>query len=302
MAHRRALLVINRRSRQGESDLSRPLALLAEHGVLVDVEPVEDPSSIPAVIEARAQDIDIVIVAGGDGTVNAAVDQLVRHGLPLGVLPLGTANDLARTLCIPANLEEASEVIAAGRRHEIDLGWVNGKHFLNVASIGLSVSVAEELTADVKRRWGPLSYLISAARVLRNTPPFRARIQCDKRILRMWATQVAVGNGRYYGGGMTVAEEARIDDGTLHLYAIKPRRLLDYVALLPALRRGRHKHSQGVHVAQGTEIEVITRPRLPINTDGEVTTKTPGHFRVVPRALAVFVPAAYGRRQAGASC
>ncbi|MHC5722287.1 MAG: diacylglycerol kinase family protein, partial [Nostoc sp.] len=91
---------------------------------------------------------ELVIIGGGDGTLNAAVDALVDTQLPLGILPLGTANDLARTLEIPNSLSEACKIIAYRNLHRIDLGWVNGKHFFNVASLGLSVKITERLTKE----------------------------------------------------------------------------------------------------------------------------------------------------------
>lgn len=293
MASRSALLVVNRLSRQGESELSSTVRRLADGGVTVTMEVVVDPQSMFGLIDTYAKTVDTVIVAGGDGTLNAAVDGLAAHRLTLGILPLGTANDLARTLSIPLSLDEACDVIVAGHLHSIDLGWVNDKLFFNVASIGLSVRIAQKLTAEVKRRWGLLSYAISAARALRTSAPFRAEIRCNGKAFPLWAVQIAVGNGRHYGGGMTIAEGATIEDGLLHLYAIKPRSLFRYLAMLPALRRGQHKDWPGVQVAEGAEIEIVTRPSLPINTDGEVTGRTPGRFRVIPRALPVMVPERY---------
>ena len=105
-----------------------------------------------------------MIVAGGDGTLNAALQGLVEAGLPLGIIPLGTANNLARTLGIPSDPAGACEVIAAGHRRRIDLGWVNGRYFCTTASVGLSVQITEELSPEAKRRWGPAAYALAAVR------------------------------------------------------------------------------------------------------------------------------------------
>ena len=138
---------------------------------LLDERPPEVERLGAWIVEHR-REVDLVIIGGGDGTLNAAADALIETGLPLGILPLGTANDLARTLGIPADLVAAGQVIAAGRTHRIDLGRVNGKHFFNVASLGLSVQVARELDADLKRRWGVLGYAFIVWRAIRGRRPF----------------------------------------------------------------------------------------------------------------------------------
>ncbi|MHC5828099.1 MAG: diacylglycerol kinase family protein, partial [Nostoc sp.] len=124
------------------------------------------PKHLAEVIFRYQHQVELVIIGGGDGTLNAAVDALVDTQLPLGILPLGTANDLARTLEIPNSLSEACKIIAYGNLHRIDLGWVNGKHFFNVASLGLSVKITERLTKEVKRRWGIFAYAATALQVI----------------------------------------------------------------------------------------------------------------------------------------
>src|SRR5918992_3985325 len=143
---KRALLLINRRAGRGAPALSQAVESL--HGLDFELvtAPVKNAEHITARIEQYGPQLDLVIVGGGDGTLNAAVDSLVQHQLPLGILPLGTANDLARTLSIPISTPEACRVIAAGHTKPIDLGWVNGKHFFNVASLGFSLHLTRSLS------------------------------------------------------------------------------------------------------------------------------------------------------------
>ena len=133
--------------------------------------------------------------------------------------------------------------------------------------------------------------MLSVRDAWRTTRAFRARLRCDGQTLRLRALQVTVGNGRHYGGGMTVRADAAIDDGRLDLYALKPRRFWRLLLLFPALRFGWLHRSEAALVLRGERIEVRTRGSLPVNTDGELTTRTPARFTVVPRALSVFVPA-----------
>ena len=117
-------------------------------------------------------------------------------------------------------------MIAAGWTHRIDLGRVNAKHFFNVASLGLSVEVARQLDAEVKRRWGVLGYPLILWRAIRSRRAFRARIRCDGASMQVLAMQISVGNGRHYGGGMTIAADAAIDDGALDLVSVAPQGLV----------------------------------------------------------------------------
>lgn len=288
----RTLVVVNRRSREGNSDLSAALEYLQQRGLeLIEAYP-ERPQQVAALIERHRGRIDRVVVGGGDGTLNAAAPGIVACGLPVGVLPLGTANDLARTLGIPTRLPEAAEVIADGHLRRIDLGVVNGHYFFNAAHIGLGVGVTLHLSHAVKRRWGALGYLHGLYHAFRENRAFRARVVCDGTAQRVRSIEIAIGNGRHYGGGMTIAEDASIDDHLLHLYSIRPQSLWRLLRLAPALRSGRYADRSEVLIMRGRRIEVRTRARMPIDTDGEVSTHTPARFELRPGALAVYAPPA----------
>lgn len=289
MSHR-ALLLVNRHARQGDKGVSEAIDQLKSLDFEILEEAIENPQHLPEVIRHYQHQVDLVIIGGGDGTLNAAVDALVETQLPLGILPLGTANDLARTLEIPNSLPEACKIIARGKIRRIDLGWVNGKHFFNVASLGLSVQITKRLTKEAKRRWGIFAYAITALKVILQTRPFKAEIRLNGESIPVKTVQIAVGNGRYYGGGMAVVHDATIDDQRLDLYSLELRHWWQIIAVLPAMRGGRHTTWRDVRALQGQEIQVYTRKPRSINTDGEITTHTPAEFRVIPQALAVLVP------------
>jgi diacylglycerol kinase (ATP) len=293
LAGTKALFIVNRHSRSGEGDLSAALEALTAHGIAIVERPCERSDEVGDIVRRERANVDLVILGGGDGTMNAAVDALIECRLPFGILPTGTANDLARTLAIPTDLAAAAAVIGEGRRHAIDLGKVNGKHFFNAASIGLSAEVTRHHTPERKRRYWVFAYLLSLRDAYLRTRPFRAWLNCDGRRLRLRAIQITVGNGRHYGGGMTVAEDAAIDDGWLDVYCLKPGSLWRLLTLFPALRFGRLRRRETVQAMRGRAIEVITRRPMPVNTDGELTVRTPAAFEVVPAALEVFVPASF---------
>ncbi|MET0530836.1 MAG: diacylglycerol kinase family protein, partial [Microvirga sp.] len=176
---RRALLIVNAKSRSGATQREMAMERLEAHGIEtihLDCKRREDLSPL---IVKHAKDADCAIVGGGDGTLNAAAFGVIESGLPLGILPLGTANDLARTLGIPFDLDGAAQVIADGLTREIDLGIVNGEPFFNVASVGLSAELAQQLTRDIKRRYGRLGYAMVALKVLSQARPFRATIRSE---------------------------------------------------------------------------------------------------------------------------
>ncbi|HEY9749137.1 MAG TPA: lipid kinase [Allocoleopsis sp.] len=286
----RALLLVNRHSRRGGETLSQAISQLQALDFELFEESTAKPQQLSDIIRRYRDRVDLVIVGGGDGTLNAAIEGLVDTQLPLGILPLGTANDLARTLRIPQSLPKACELIAKGHSQRIDLGRVNDKHFFNVASLGLSVQITNQLDKKAKRVWGVLAYAATAIRVVWRARPFWAEIRLSGESIRVRTIQIAVGNGRYYGGGMTVADDAAINDQRLDLYSLECRHWWQIILLLPAIWKGRHGDWSAVRTLEGKEFEVYTRKPQPINADGEIVTYTPATFRLVPKAIAVFVP------------
>jgi YegS/Rv2252/BmrU family lipid kinase len=286
----RALLLANPKSRSG-GDAGTVAGVLREAG-LDPLCPPLDGRGTAELIRAHASAVDRVVLAGGDGTMNAAAPALLETGLPFAIIPLGTGNDLARTLGVPEDPAEAARVAAEGRVRAIDVGLANDVPFFNVASIGFGVDLTRALTRDAKRRWGKLGYAAAALRVLARMRPFSAAIRCGDEVVRSRTVHVAVGNGRHFGGGMTVSERSRIDDGTLDVFSLEVGGVWGLLRLLPALRRGDHGRWQEVRTAEGQEIEIRTRRRRSVNTDGEITTRTPVVFRVLRGAAQVYVPAA----------
>jgi YegS/Rv2252/BmrU family lipid kinase len=286
----RALLLVNPHSRRGDEGVDAVIGRLEAGGVRVLKDTFSAPEEVEADILRRAAEVDSVIVCGGDGTLCLAAPGLVSTGLPLGVIPMGTANDLARTLGIPEDPEAAAEVILGGWRRRIDLGTVNGKPFFNVASIGLSADLAETLTTGLKRRWGRAGYALAAIQVLSRARRFSAWITENDTTTRVRTMQIAVGNGRFYGGGTVVEESAEIDDGHLDLYSLEMRNVWKLALMLRTFRSGTHGAWTDVRTARGTEFEIRTRTPRPVNADGELITKTPATFKCHPEAVTVFTP------------
>jgi YegS/Rv2252/BmrU family lipid kinase len=287
---KKALLIVNRHARKGKQHFAQVVDLLHNLDFECILVPIKTTGELTQAVHRYGKQVNLVIVGGGDGTLNGIVDTLVDYQLPLGILPLGTANDLARTLLIPSSIPEACQVIADGYLKAIDLGWVNGKYFFNVASLGLGVKITEKLTKGAKRRWGVLAYVATAIQVLSQTRPFHADIIVDGKTTRVRTIQIAVGNGRYYGGGMAIADDAAIDDRRLDLYSLELLHWWQIFPLLSKFPKGQHGLLPWVESLEGEEIIIHTRREHAINTDGELTAVTPATFRVVPKILNVFAP------------
>ena len=239
-------------------------------------------------IREHRDQVDFYILGGGDGTISAASSALLECGKPFAVLPLGTANDLSRSLGLPEQLNDVFRLIADDRRRRIDLGSVNGRHFFNVAHIGLGVHITYELTPEIKKRWGVLSYLQAFVRALSHKQTFRVFLQVDDRNYRQKSIHLAVGNGRFYGGGNVVDERAQIDSGELYLFSLKPQSVWELLTLAPLLRGGKQHLVDRTFTAIGRRIVIKTVHPREIHADGEPAGFTPAVFEVLPHALEVF--------------
>jgi len=289
-------LIVNTRSRTGEKAFFRALDLLHSLDVpLGATYALRDPARLPETVrQAVAEGYDLIILGGGDGSVSSVVDFLVGSEAVLGLLPLGTANDFARTLGIPTDLEKACETIARGTVVDVDLGLAGENYYVNVASIGLSVTATQSLSPRMKRATGALAYPLAAIKAFLSQEPFSATltfpdgdyppVTCERLL------QVAVGNGRFYGGGMAVAPDAGIDDRTLDVYVIEMGRPRDLIGVARYLKSGDFIRREGVHYYSTTKVRVETDPPLRINVDGELVDQTPELFSLAPEALNVLVP------------
>jgi YegS/Rv2252/BmrU family lipid kinase len=289
---RRALLLVNPKARRGQESIAPLVEQLRIGGLSVTIEPFEALPEIARDIVRLRHMADLVIVCGGDGSISSAALAVMESGLPMGIIPMGTANDLARTLHIPLDLAAAADVILTGRERRIDVGTVNGHAFFNVASIGLSTKLAQSLDPDLKKRFGRLGYALAAIKVLARATPFNARISEKNVEIDVSTYQIAVGNGRHYGGGSVIEETAEIDDGHLDLYSLEIKNLLKLALMLRSFRAGTHGAWNEVRTARCIEFDIDTDKSMLVNADGEIVTSTPAHFKVHPKAISVFVPAA----------
>lgn len=294
----RAALIVNSRSRSGERAFFEALDRLHALGLpLGATYALRDPSRLRETVHhVLLEGNDLVILGGGDGSISSVVDELAYHEATLGLLPLGTANDFARTLEIPADVGGACDTIAEGKVVDVDLGLCGEDYYVNLASAGLSVEVTRALTPWLKRSTGALAYPIAAVRAFVRHEPFSARLTFPggdhkpaefDRLL-----QIGIGNGRFYGGGMVVAPAASMDDQSLDVYVIELGRRRDIIGVARYLKSGRFIESERVTHYLTSEVRLETEPELPINVDGELVAHTPQRFSIAHNALRVLVPRA----------
>jgi diacylglycerol kinase (ATP) len=249
------------------------------------------------VVDAEAE-AERIVVAGGDGTVGVAAAVAAERGLPLAVIPTGTANDFARELEIPLEIEAAARLAAdeGAGTHGVDLGWLRPegeedapRPFVNAATVGLSPAAAEH-AASLKKLLGPAAYPLGAIRAGLTTPPVRCRVVADgEEVFAGETWQVAVAGTGAFGGGAAV-EFTRDDDGQLDVAAVPAKNRIVLVRLAWALRRRRLGEMPGVVRARGSEIMVEVDDDTTFNVDGEVVACGPSRFTAESGRVRVIAP------------
>jgi diacylglycerol kinase (ATP) len=232
---------------------------------------------------------DCIVCAGGDGTLLGAIESAITRNIPLGIVPLGTFNDLARTLSIPLDVRGAVQVIAGRHERAIDAARVNDRYYVNEASIGISSRITRLQTPELKQRFGFLGVIATAFTALRYARPIRAEVRFEGRRERMRTIQLTVANSQHFGGFLHVGDVA-IDDGHLELYSVDIRHLYQAFAIAHAMLTRRPFHVPGLRTLRSQRFDVITRRPHHIAADGEPAGTTPATFEVFPKALRVFTP------------
>ena len=234
---------------------------------------------------------DYVVVAGGDGTLNGVVNGLGAEAknVRIGIVPLGTGNDFARTLGLPFSIEQNIDILRSAKTRRIDLVRVKSKrarYFVNVSAGGFSGMVNEKMTSKIKRTWGPLAYIRGAAAALPKLHAYHTQILLDNdEQLSAELYNVVVANGRFVAGGLPIAPDADPSDGLLEVVLI-PKLCVTEIALLAAeIVLGKHLSSKATIFRRAKKISVRSRPGMCFNVDGELVGNAPAVFQILPRAL-----------------
>jgi diacylglycerol kinase (ATP) len=288
---RRAVLVVNTRSRRGQRLYRAAASQLQAAGFSL-------LGSFPAGRSGRLEDIlaaaldlqpDLLIVGGGDGTLSLAARHLAYRDTALGILPLGTTNNFARTVGVPLPLADAIGVLTSGKVADVDLGEANGVYFANLASTGLSGDVAGTVRPGLKRLLGQAAYPLTALARLPRHRPFQATITVGGQDRTLTTRQLNIANGSFHAA-RPITADASADDRLLLAYSLGSgsRPSLIKATIRHALFGSRRSYAESAFLATG-ELMLHTTPPLPLVIDGELHGHTPARITLAPNALRVMV-------------
>ncbi len=290
-----------------EKDWPKIAAILEHQGVPFEASFTRGPGD--AIAQARQAARDgywLVVGVGGDGTANEVVNGLMEFrddektapALPaVGVIPVGTGNDLARSLYIPRTYEDACRRIAEGQTVLVDLGRMayhaggqeRSRYFINEASTGFSSEVADRTNRMPKVMRGTLTYMISVFITLVAFRNQRVELKIDDQTYRRRVNSIVVANGNYFGGGMFVAPDAQADDGLFDCVLLGDFSRPELLVNFPRVYKGTHLAHPKVEVFRGSRVEVNSADRTVLQADGEILGGGPIVFTLIPRALEVVV-------------
>ena len=290
---RQAILIVNAMSRNGADVFDEACAKLELAGVeLIEAHAVTKPDQMDQVVIDAIAKAPMVIIGGGDGSLSSNVDHFVGQDTVFAVLPLGTANSFAKTLCLPIDLDGAIDVIAHGERKRIDLGLIGDDYFVNAAALGLSPLIADTVPHNLKRYLGMVGYLLWAVRCAVRFRPFRLRVTLDDgTLVKAWATEARIANGTHHGG-VEMVESQELDSGEIVIQAVTGKSVFGLAwSWFSTLFKLRHR-AQTTTEWRGKSLKLEARPRQKISIDGEIAARTPVTVCVAKGAIEVAAPRA----------
>ena len=265
----------------------------AEHGLPAPrwYETTEDDPGEGQTRTAVKDGADIVIAQGGDGTVRACAAALGGGDIPLGLLPAGTGNLLARNLGISRVLDDATATLAAGHRRDVDIVELDGEPFVVMGGSGFDAQLFADTSDSLKDSIGWGAYVVSGLRTLRHAHAHEVVIDIDGRQLRKRAVGVVVGNVGTLTGGIELLPDAEAQDGRLHVAVLTPVTTLQWMGMAVRLLLRREPHQVQMTVLRGSTVTITWAREVPVEIDGDlVDPRRKLRFVVRPRRLSVCVP------------
>lgn len=268
----------------------RAAGLFKARGAAVDLEFTTGPNQAADIARGALAGFDVIIVVGGDGTVNEVLPALLHTGKPLGIIPAGSGNDFIKALHIPKDIAKAVEVVLAGDACAIDAGRINGRYFANAVGIGFDAAVNRESSRINGSRRGIWLYVCALVKTLGRYEPVRLRIALNGAVLEEDVFLLTVGNGTTVGGGFKLTPHAQVDDGMLDMTVVKPLSIPKLLWHLPKVFLG--TIDRAIHYAQLTRITSLTvssEGPIPVHVDGEHFASRDNTYRieVISQALTV---------------
>jgi diacylglycerol kinase (ATP) len=288
---RRVLLIVNPGSRRGATQGARAVSVFNERGVTCDRVETERPGHAADVAREHARDYDAVFTLGGDGTVMEVLGALAHSGVPVGVLPGGTGNLVARVLDIPLRVDAAVNALLDGDEARIDLGSIGGRRFVFAAGVGIDAKMVETTSGVLKSRLGVFAYVITGTKAALQQERFTVVATVDGVEHRRQATMVMVANfGAVFKNLITLGPRIRQDDGMLDLCVFSPRGLRDSIRITWRLFRKDFRTDPCMLYTSGRRLRIETEPTRPVQADGDLVGMTPIDVVVEPLAANVLVP------------
>src|SRR5579859_2356296 len=267
-----AILIANPSSgsyTQQARQIEETIAFLQQHGWQAELRLTREAGDTRRLArEAVAQQADVVIAIGGDGTINEIIQELAGSETALGLLPSGTMNVWAREIGIPLDSEGAQEILLHGRVRRIDLGKVNERYFLLMAGIGFDGEVTHAVEKRPAKRLGILGYLLVGAWLGLGYPAFRAMVEIDGRLMKTNALQIIIGNTQLYAGAMKYTWKARCDDGLLDICIVRRQSMVGRIIVMMSFLFKHSHRSRLVCYEKGRSVTVYTRYPVAIQIDG----------------------------------
>ncbi len=233
---------------------------------------------------------DLVVAAGGDGTLAEVLNGTIGTSSQLGLIPCGTGNDCARTLGIALEVRSAVQNLLQGDARPIDVGRTQGHYFLNVAGCGFDAIVAEKVNSGVRFLHGTAAYLAAIMLSMGHMHPYPIRLTLDDRTEDLRAILCSVANTKSYGGGMLIAPDAEIDDGLFDVCILGDTGKIEFLRAFPTVFTGKHIHHPKVRMERARYVKIESETPLPILVDGEVIGTTPVEFQIFPQAVKMRLP------------
>jgi YegS/Rv2252/BmrU family lipid kinase len=289
---RRGLLIVNPRAgaRARSDTIARVIAAVGRLGWHLDVRETlarGDASRFAA--DAAARGVPFVLVAGGDGTLNEAIQGLAGSATAVGQIPLGTINIWSREIGLSQDPVEAARELVAGEVRRIDLGRANGRYFLLMTGLGFDAEAVHAVEGAPKRRFGPMAFFAVGLLAALRTSGTDLRIRADDRQFETSAALVTIGNTRLWAGAVQITHHATAADGLLDVCFFPGRSIVSKLRHLALVFMGRHDNDPDVTYMQVRELLIVARSPMPLQIDGEPFGTTPARVEVVPGALRAMV-------------
>ncbi|SER64623.1 diacylglycerol kinase [Gracilibacillus ureilyticus] len=242
---------------------------------------------------------DIIVAAGGDGTINEVIHGIAEQEYrpKLGIIPGGTTNDFARALGIPRDINKAVDIILEHNIRPLDIGKVNEHYFMNIAGGGKLTELTYEVPSKLKTMIGQLAYYLKGIEMLPSLKPTKVRIEYDGKLFEEEIMLFLVSNTNSVGGFEKLAPEAKMDDGLFDLVILKKTNLAEFIRIATLATRGAHLDDKNIFYTKANRVKVYTEDKMQLNLDGEYGGLLPGEFVNLYKHIEFFVSKTFCERQ-----